>query len=217
MPKPQVETRPKVQLVSSPAVWRTLIAPARIEIVEAMRCAAPCSIAEIADLLDRPADGLYRHIRLLIQSGIVREIGFRKAGRRTEQVFDLTASDFRIAFSDGSGMAERTAIAQTVSVFARSVSRYAAKAAAARALRIDPARRNVLIDYDLTWLEPAAVGQLRTLVGRIHELCERGRRRRKGELYVNLCTMIPVVRSRRSSPAAPASQPAASPSRRRPR
>ncbi len=204
MARPPVATRPKVQLITSPAVWRTMIAPARIEIIEAMRCAAPCAIAEIAELLGRPADGLYRHIRLLMQAGIVREVGFRKAGRRTEQVFDLTASDYRIAFADSTGAAERTAIAETVSVFARSVSRYAGKAAAARALVLEPGKRNLLIDYDLTWLEAEAVAQLRTLVGRIHALCERGRRRRKGELYVNLCTLMPVVRSRRGKAAAAA-------------
>ena len=63
MARSPVATRPKVQLITSPAVWRTMIAPARIEIIEAMRCAAPCAIAEIAELLGRPADGLYRHIR----------------------------------------------------------------------------------------------------------------------------------------------------------
>ena len=202
MARKPVATRPKVQLITSPAVWRTMIAPARVEIIEAMRCAAPCGIAEIGELLGRPADGLYRHIRLLMQAGIVREVGFRKVGRRTEQVFDLTASDYRIAFADSTGAAERTAIAETVSVFARSVSRYAGKAAAARALVLEPEKQNLLIDYDLTWLEPDAVKQLRTLVGRIHELCERGRRRRKGELYVNLCTLMPVVRSRRGKTGA---------------
>ncbi len=213
MARKPVATRPKVQLITSPAVWRTMIAPARVEIVEAMRCAAPCGIAEIGELLGRPADGLYRHIRLLMQAGIVREVGFGKVGRRTEQVFDLTASDYRIAFADSTGAAERTAIAETVSVFARSVSRYAGKAAAARALVLEPEKRNLLIDYDLTWLEPDAVKQLRTLVGRIHALCERGRRRRKGELYVNLCTLMPVVRSRRSKTGAGASAVDAEPAK----
>jgi hypothetical protein len=39
--------------VTDPAVWQTLVAPVRLEILEALRMLAPCGIAAVAQQLDR--------------------------------------------------------------------------------------------------------------------------------------------------------------------
>ena len=63
--------RPPIHIVESPRHWKVMIAPVRLEVIEAMRMIAPCSIAEIAVALDRSADTLYRHIEKLRTAGAV--------------------------------------------------------------------------------------------------------------------------------------------------
>jgi hypothetical protein len=180
-----------------------MIAPARMEIIEAMRCIAPCSIAELAELLDRPADGLYQHVRALQGAGIIVSAGYLKKGKHVEAVLDLSADDYRIAFADGTGDAERAAIVETAGTFCRAMTRAAIKAADAKAIKLTPAQRNLMIEYDLTWLDEEEFAELRTLVTAVHKLCEKGRQKRgsggvasAGSLFSVLCMVMPVVRTR---------------------
>jgi len=57
----RVMKRESCRLIESPAVWSVLVAPVRAEIVEALRLLGPCSLAEIGDAINRPADSLYKH------------------------------------------------------------------------------------------------------------------------------------------------------------
>lgn len=106
-------TRPAVAFVTDPQQWSVLNSPIRLEIAEMLRCIAPCSVAELAEALHRPADTLYRQLEQLEQSGFVRRVGYRKVGRHAEQLVDLTASDFIIDFDEGDALASGTAVAAT--------------------------------------------------------------------------------------------------------
>ncbi|MFM8697874.1 MAG: winged helix-turn-helix domain-containing protein, partial [Phycisphaerales bacterium] len=53
------------------------MAPVRFELVEVMRDIAPCSVGELADAVDRPADSIYPHLRQLVRIGVVVEAGSR--------------------------------------------------------------------------------------------------------------------------------------------
>lgn len=191
-------SRPQRLLVKSPAVWRIIIAPARIELVEAMRGCAPCSVAELAELLDRPADGLYQHVDRLREVGVIVDAGYRKVGNHLEQVIDLAADDFRIDFDDLSGDEEQAALVDTLSTFARAATRYAKKAAEAGELEPRMERRNLAINYELTWLDDEGVQRLRGLIDEIRQLCDDGRKNRKGRQFVTFNTFVPVVRKRRA-------------------
>ena len=92
---------------------------------------APCSIAEIATALDRPADTLYRHLEKLKRAGAVVEAGVRRIGRRVEQVYDLVADDFRVDFKDGSGRTANKAYNDTMQSIIKVASRTARDSSAA--------------------------------------------------------------------------------------
>src|SRR5580692_12979798 len=83
--------RPKQACVPEPRRMAALASPLRIELIGALRTHGPRSIRELAAQLDRPADGLYHHVRTLLKAGILVERGQRKVGRRTEAVYELTA------------------------------------------------------------------------------------------------------------------------------
>ena len=91
--------RKALHRVTDPAVWKTLLAPVRAEIIETMRMLGPCGIADVARQLDRPADSLYRHFEKLVATGVVIEKGTRPTGRRKERVYDLLADDFGADFA----------------------------------------------------------------------------------------------------------------------
>src|SRR5580704_8847173 len=83
--------QPKSSCASEPSQLAALASPLRLELIGALGTHGPASIRELAAQLDRPADGLYHHVRTLLKAGILVERGQRKVGRRTEAVYELTA------------------------------------------------------------------------------------------------------------------------------
>lgn len=194
-------SRAPIQLIKDPAVWSTIIAPVRHEIVETLRYLAPCSIAELAATLSRPPSALYRHVRLLQGVGVVVHAGYRRAGRQTEELFDLAADDVRIAFAGAPGGRpgrprpdEQAALDETVAVFLRSLHRTYADSSRAGALVVSPEDRNFSFFYDLTWLTPEAFAKARAHLTEYLRLLDEGRKRREGRQYASLLALLPAVR-----------------------
>lgn len=215
--------RTPVHLVRTPAQWMVLMAPVRAEVAETLRLLGPCSIAEIAHTLDRPADTLYRHIDALRKAGFVREVGLRKAGRNAEQVFDVVADDFVIDFQGDALTAENKAIRRTADSFLRAMGRAIRDTAAVNGLHAKADQRNVSINYELSWLTPDRLEEVRTLIRRLKAIMDEGKRSREGRLYMTLAIACPVTRKRgvddaRQPAARPArTKPAAAPAKRRKR
>jgi DNA-binding transcriptional ArsR family regulator len=189
-------TRPHTHLVSSPAAWEVLVSPVRTEIAEALRLLGPCSVADVAQAIDRPADTLYRHIELLQEAGFVREAGFRKGDRNVEQLLDVVADDFIIEFHDSKGDAENKAIIQTVNSFTGAMQRAVRDSAAAKQLVFDAGERNLSINYELSWLTPEKFQEVRALIRRLKGIMDEGKKRREGRLYMTLAIATPVTRKR---------------------
>ncbi|MFA6046332.1 MAG: helix-turn-helix domain-containing protein [Phycisphaerales bacterium] len=194
-------SRPKAHLVSSPKAWEVLVSPVRTEIAEALRLVGPCPVSEIAQVIDRPADTLYRHIELLQKAGFVREVGFRKGARHAEVLLDVVADDFVVDFQDNQGNAENRAIIQTVSSFTSAVQRAVRDSAKARQLVLEPDGRNISINYELSWLTPEKFQEVRALIRRLKKLMDSGKKRREGRLYMTLAIATPVTRKRGARPA----------------
>jgi predicted transcriptional regulator len=194
--EPDPMSRPEVHLVTSPAAWEILVSPVRTEIAEALRLLGPCSVAEVAQVIDRPADTLYRHIELLQQAGFVRQAGFRKGDRNVEQLIDVVADDFVVEFSDNKGADENRAIVQTVKSFANAAQRAVRDSASAHQLEFGASARNISINYELSWLTPEQYQEVRELIRQLKKLMDDGKKRREGRLYMTLAVATPVTRKR---------------------
>ena len=206
-----MSTRPPIQLVTDPARWGVLMSGIRFEIAETLRCVGPCTVAELAEQLQRPADTLYRQLDLLEKAGFVHRPGYRKSGRHAAQLVDLVADDFEPAFRDCTGDAENKCIVDMVRAFTRSVAAEVESSAGARRLRMDRGARNMSVVYELSWLTPEAFREVRTLIFRMKELMDAGKRERKGDLYVGLTVLTPVTRKHRRKGRAPADTPGETP------
>src|SRR5262249_14299326 len=76
---------------ASAAQLPALASPARLEIVGALQAHGPLGVRALAAHLTRPMDGLYHHLRVLQRVGVVRVAETRRAGKRDEAVYGLTA------------------------------------------------------------------------------------------------------------------------------
>lgn len=72
--------------------------PARRELIEAVQLLGECSIAEVAEILGKPADSLYYHVRKLLQVGLLKQVGVRRGSRREEAIYDLPGRPLRVRY-----------------------------------------------------------------------------------------------------------------------
>ena len=189
--------RPARLQIKSPAAWRAILSPVRREIVEAMQELGPCPIADVAAASGRPADALYRHVSILVKAGFLVDAGTRKGKRNPERLYDAAANDFRAPNVRRAGAAdEQQMIAATAEAFAKATARSMRASASAGRLACDAASRNFAVTHYLTWLTPSRFEEVRSLLLRINEIIEAGRREQVGELYESLAILTPVTRAR---------------------
>jgi DNA-binding transcriptional ArsR family regulator len=186
--------------VTDPAVWQTLLAPVRMEILETLRMLAPCGIAAVARQLDRPADALYRHFAKLVETGIVIKTEVRHTGRRPEQLYDLIADDITCRFARKSDATAGQAVLTT----ARSILKMTDRTfrAAAAAGQLDVMDRGlptgVRAFFEHAWLSPQDLERLQRLFREIKQLLDDKRPKDDGRLCLVSVLMAPIVRKRRA-------------------
>ncbi len=200
--------RKPVHFVTDPAVWKTLVAPVRAEILETLRMLGPCAIADVARQLDRPADSLYRHFEKLVATGVVVATGTRPAGRRTERVYDLVADDLGARFAGASIRAANDAYLTTANTVLKMTARTFRDAAAAGelvGLGLDkPSTMRAFFEH--VWLTPADFVELNAIFRRLNGFLN-SKKTRTADTRLQLVSVLtaPIVRRRgaRRRPEAP--------------
>lgn len=191
MPRP---TRIRIATVKA---WEAILSPVRREIVESMQELGPCSIADVARATGRPADGLYRHVAILVKSGFLVEAGTRAGRRNQERLFDAAADDFLAPrVRRGGPASEREMIVRTADALARSTIRSMRGSAVAGRLHCESEARNFTVVHLVSWLTPERFEEVRALAIRMSRVLERGRKERQGDLYEVLALASPVTRTR---------------------
>ena len=188
--------RPPIHAISRLEDWAVMMAPVRFELLEVMRDIAPCSVGELADALDRPADSIYPHLRLLAKIGVVVEAGSRASRTRPGKVYDLVADDFRPGFGRTGARAKTAAIDRTMQGLTRIVSRTSRKAAAAGRFSYDEDFQNVVAKLEQAWLTPRELSVVRSRLQSLKRYLDARKGRRAGELYLAAFFVMPVVRKR---------------------
>jgi hypothetical protein len=205
--------RPARLRIATVKAWESILSPVRREIVESMQELGPCSIADVARATGRPADGLYRHVRILVASGFLVEAGTRAGRRNPERLYDAAANDFLAPrVHRGGPAAERDMIVRTADALAKSVVRTMRGSAAAKRLHCEDHARNFAVVHFVSWLTPERFEEVRDLAARMARVLERGRNDRRGDLYEALVLASPVTRTRgtHSIPREPSRRKAAS-------
>jgi DNA-binding transcriptional ArsR family regulator len=90
---------PARTLVSRLDQMSALASPVRLELIDALARMGQASLAELAQALGRPADGLYYHVRALQKVGLVRPAGSRTRAGRREAVVRSTAREYALRYA----------------------------------------------------------------------------------------------------------------------
>jgi len=168
---------------------RVLASPLRAEIIGHLQTEGPLSIRELAAHLSRPASGLYHHVRLLENSGLLAEYERRMSGRQEEAVYTLTAP--RVAGTDARDPARRAGIAAA----ATSALRLAGREFVAALTAWPPGKRtNLRLSRQRVWLSDDGARRAAALIGRLEALLAAENRRRKGRIHVVTTVVVPLVK-----------------------
>ena len=168
---------------------KILASPARAEIIGTLQTEGPLSIREIAEHLSRPATGLYHHVRLLLEAGVLRERERRRWGRRDEIVYALTTP--RTASVGGGDPEHRAGIAAAAHTALRMAGREFASALAAH----PPGKRlGMRLSRQRVWLGEEGAARALRLIGKLEALLDQENRKRQGRLHVVTTVFVPLAK-----------------------
>ncbi len=192
--------RQDVLSVTSDKHWNAVTSPTRFEILEQMRSAAPCSVAGLARQMDRPADGLYHHLRKLLGAGLIREVGQRPVGKQVETVYDLSYERmlYEIDPASGRNVKQMTRLSGALMRLCGRVVE--AGLSDSGMIGTGPAQ-NTWSRLDTTWLTDVALAEVNEHLAAIRRLMIEGNRRREGMLITMGVFGGPALRPRRADAA----------------
>ncbi|HXY36812.1 MAG TPA: helix-turn-helix domain-containing protein [Planctomycetaceae bacterium] len=172
-----------------------LASPLRMEIIGALRTDGPRSIRELAAQLDKPADGLYHHLRTLLRAGIVAEREQRKVGRRREAVYELAAE--RIAGRlDPKSAESKSAAIRAGSAVLRLANREFKTAIETQAMTLTKGLPNLRASRQKTWLTDRGLVQLHRLLGQIERLLLKESDLKRGRAHSLTIVLAPCIQRR---------------------
>lgn len=184
-------------LIRAPKAARALASPIRQEIVDVLESAGPSTIAELAAHLDRPADGLYFHIRALERVGLLRKVGEKGEGRAKSAQFDVIARPMRLDYS-GSPSARVARVGPTLDGILRLARRDVRRALNQGRARVDGETRELWVARSRGRVSPEDLARLNTLLEECARIVREGRSDTPDAVPIALAfALTPVRPSRR--------------------
>jgi DNA-binding transcriptional ArsR family regulator len=159
----QIHSTLKPVLNVSPAQLRLMSFGPRREIIAALANDSNLSARELAARLSRPVTGLYRHLNLLLEAGLIRGAGQRLGQKRPETLFSLTFATFS-AIEATQTPEGRAAMAQAAARYAAATTRKFARAIEAGAARFSGSETNTGFAVTDLQLDRAGLAKLHRLL-----------------------------------------------------
>jgi|GEM_PF-3808553 len=184
-------SRPSVLEISSAEMCKSLLSPVRVEVTEFLRSNGEATVSELAAMLCRPPELLYRHLDILVKTGLVVQTAYRKKGRHVERVYDVAADDIFLAFKGRGSPEDNDAIVDMMGSFSRVIDRTIRRATAARLVDYEAMPRQLMIRYEMSWLTTDDLVELHQLIARIKAIMDEGRKKRQGSIYRWMAVLCP--------------------------
>ena len=172
-----------------PAHLKALASPVRQELLDLLVRAGPVSAAELGRLVQRPADGLYYHLRELKRVGLVSSAGMRDNGGRREELFRAVHREPTLRHDPSPG-GNSPAIVAIVSSMLRLGVRDFKKGAASPNVRAHGPRRELWAARTTGWLSPAQLADANRRIRALNKVT--GRRSPAGKLYAITILLTPL-------------------------
>jgi DNA-binding IclR family transcriptional regulator len=156
--------------ITDPAQLDALASSVRQEILDTVIALRACSIREIAGALGRSADGLYYHVRALVQAGLLSEDAGRSASGRPETVYRTRSRGIQQLRYRPEDADHANAVRRIARAMLRSAERdFSAGLASGRA-RPGGADRNILASRQRARLTRAQRREINALLARLQEI-----------------------------------------------
>jgi hypothetical protein len=172
---------------------RAVASPARQDLVDAVASDGPCTIAELAERVGRPADSLYHHVRRLVATGLLVEESVRRAAGRPAVRLTVPGRPMMIAY-DPLARGNVAASNEVVATMLRSARRSFARALATPGVRTWGPRRNLWGGRAQGWLTEQDVETANALLTKLLAvfLGRKGARRNGSALHELTFVLAPA-------------------------
>lgn len=166
-----------------------LASPTRIELIDTLEAlGGDASVAELADHLGRPADGLYYHLRQLAEAGLVIEESTADGRRYRPRT---RGEGLRLRYRPGA-TANAKAVGQVAASVLRIAGRDFARALADPHTKVEGPLRELWAARGKGWVGDAELGEINRLLTRLTTLLRRPRSATRDRLIVLSWTLAPV-------------------------
>ncbi|QSQ21157.1 helix-turn-helix transcriptional regulator [Pyxidicoccus parkwayensis] len=181
--------------IDAPAQIRLLSSPVRQELVDTLAAlGGEASVADLAEQLGRPADGLYYHLRVLCRGGLVREVEPVEGDEQRYRLAGTGAAPLRLAYRAG-----KAGNLAALGRFARSLLRIATRDFE-EGLRLEDVvvsgpQRELWTARNKGWLSARDVEEVNRLIERLCELTSQPRAPGR-ECLMSLAFVLAPIRPR---------------------
>jgi len=90
------QNKAKALILRTEEQRRAVGSPLRLEVIGLFTERKPLSVAQIAELMGRPATAIHYHVRVLEKAGLLRRAGRKRGARRPEALYIPTAEIFKM-------------------------------------------------------------------------------------------------------------------------
>ena len=185
--------RARSGVIEQGAALDALISPVRQEIVDTIESiGGDVAVADIAAQLGRPADGLYYHVRRLVDAGVLRE-GADPGDDRGRRYRTVAAPGKRLRVKYGRGAAsDPDAVARLVAGLLRTAERDFAKAVRGGAATGSGEQRDLWASRIKGWVGAAELREINRLLARLFKLFQHPRGEHRDRLVALAWILAPI-------------------------
>ncbi len=175
--------------------WSAFCSGIRLEILTAIHGLGEASVAEVARAIDRSADGLYRHIRILEAAQLIEECEVRRVGRQSEAVY-RPASRTPVIQVDPRSPEGRDRVRDVLLTVLKEGRRAFETALDAGELRSGAGDRNSWVRITRGWLDEDDLRELDRMIEEMVAFFAARQERRPGRLHQIALVGSPLHRDR---------------------
>ena len=154
---------PNAVAISDVRQIRALASGTRQEIVDALESAGPCSVRELADLIGRPADALYYHLKVLRRVGLVIDVQVDEG--TSEQMVDVVARPLFLRYAPNSRI-NRENVSAVVTALTRSADRRFRRAFESRGVSVEGPARELWAGRCQGWVSDRDLAEVNALLAK---------------------------------------------------
>ena len=155
---------------------RAVASPVRAAAVDALEVIGPATVAQLAEVLGYPPDGLYYHVAALKRLGLVIEVEPEKGAAASR--FDVRGRPVTLRYRLND-RAQGRAMSAVVSTMLRSAARGFQRAYVPGFAQVDGPNRNLRAGRRTAWLTSGELRVLNRYIERIHTMFGQGRPQRR--------------------------------------